>query len=385
MGFFDWLSGLFGKNAPPKPKAVKKAGPKLGKVIKPGSGGGIDFAQIEAQAVAQAGPPATSAAAGPVLTECRKLRGHKGWVSCLAVSPDGQWLLSAGEDKTLRIWDLKHDVEMKTFSGHKEPINTVCWSPDGTRIASGGGLSTDNVIRIWDVASGRELKQLVGHRNTVHALTWTVDGKMLISASGDRTIRMWEPNLGKALFNFRGKEAGDKTLYTGTKAHHEAVFGLAVLPDGKRAVSGSDDESVRLWNLESCIEIRTLMGMQGKVRSVASSPDGKTVLVGSLERKAEKSVTLFSTVNGMPIKVFTGHVGAVNSVAISPDGKLGLSGGDDKIVRLWDLAAGRELCSFHGHTYTVPAVAFTRDGNHAISASRDSTINIWPIPAPGTL
>ena len=117
------------------------------------------------------------------------------------------------------------------------------------------------------------------------------------------------------------------------------------------------------------------LGIADNVTSVAFSPDGKWALSGS----NDNTVRLWDCQTGKELRSFLGHSDAVSSVAFSPDGKWALSGSDDKTVRLWDCHTGQELRSFLGHSKDVNSVAFSPDGKWALSGSEDQTIRIWNV------
>jgi len=150
----------------------------------------------------------------------------------------------------------------------------------------------------------------------------------------------------------------------------------AFSPDGRTLVSGSNDNTIRLWDVTTGQALRILEGHTETVSSVAFSPDGKTLVSGSYDN----TIRVWDVTNGQSLRTLVGHDDWVNSVAFSPDGKTLASGSSDATIRLWDVATGQPLDTLEGHTNWVLSVAFSPDGKTLVSGSRDGTIRLWEIP-----
>ena len=152
--------------------------------------------------------------------------------------------------------------------------------------------------------------------------------------------------------------------------HTDQVSSVAVSADGRLALSGSDDRTVKVWDLTSGQERRTLAGHAHEVRSVAVSADGRLALSASYDR----TVKVWDLTSGQERRTLAGHARAVNSAAVSADGRLALSASYDRTVRVWDLTSGQERRTLAGHTGTVRSVAVSADGRLALSGSDDRTV-----------
>jgi len=163
------------------------------------------------------------------------------------------------------------------------------------------------------------------------------------------------------------------------EGHEGTVNSAAFSPDGKYIVSGSTDETLKLWEAGSGRLIRTFEGHQDCVESVAFSPDGKYIVSGS----TDKTLKLWETGSGRLIRTFEGHQDCVESAAFSPDGKYIVSGSFDETLKLWETGSGRLIRTFKGHEGYVFSVAFSPDGKYIVSGSTDKTLKLWEeLPLP---
>ncbi len=151
-----------------------------------------------------------------------------------------------------------------------------------------------------------------------------------------------------------------------------AIKSVAISPDGKTLASGSGDKTIKIWNLTTGQVIRTLKGHSESVYSVAISPDGKTLASGS----SDTTITIWNITTGQLIRTLNGHSDGVYSVAISPDGKTLASGSFDKTIKIWNLTTGQEIRTLNGHSSLVHSVAISPDGRTLASGASDNTIKI---------
>jgi len=165
------------------------------------------------------------------------------------------------------------------------------------------------------------------------------------------------------------------------EGHTGGVSAVAVLADGRRALSGSYDNTLRLWDLETGESVRTLEGHTDLVRAVAVLADGRRAVSGS----RDKTLRLWDLETGERLRTLEGHTDSVNAVAVVADGRRALSGSDDKTLRLWDLETGESLRTMRGHTDWVTAVAVVADGRRALSGSLDNTLRLWDLDNGETL
>ena len=197
--------------------------------------------------------------------------------------------------------------------------------------------------------------------DSVTAVALSADGKRALSGCVDNSVRVW---------NAEGKEP--PRLLEG---HTSSVRAVALSADGKRALSGSEDWTVRVWDVEGPQPPRVLEGHTDQVMAVALSGDGKRGLSGS----ADKTLRVWDLEGELPPQVLEGHTNSVTAVAMSWDGKRAVSGSVDNTVRVWDLEGELPPRVLEGHTSRVRAVALSGDGKRVLSGSHDRTVRVWDL------
>ncbi|HEY9642751.1 MAG TPA: NB-ARC domain-containing protein [Coleofasciculaceae cyanobacterium] len=286
-------------------------------------------------------------------------------IDSVAFTPDGERLATGGVDGKIRLWQVADGKQLLLIQGHQSWILSVSFSPDGQILASGG---EDFTICLWDVASGQCLRTLEGHRNSVFSVSFSPDGQTLASGDEDSTLRLWDVASGQCL----------KTL----EGHSGRVWAISFSPDGQTLASGSNDATVRLWNVQTGECIKTLQGHVGGIRAVsyapagcANSPNGQTIACGG----DDAAIRLWNVQDGQCLSVFHGHTGVIQSVSYSPDGQILASGSFDGTVRLWNLQTGQCLKVLQGHTQAIRSVNFSPDGQTLASGSYDFSIRLWNV------
>jgi WD40 repeat protein len=294
------------------------------------------------------------------------LTGHLGPVQGLAIDPEGALLISGSWDNTLKLWDLKTGEVQETLGQERASvIRDVALDPYTQRFAS---ASDDGTIDIWkldrqgETFTGELEQTIAGHLGPVYAIAISPDGLVLASGSEDNTIKIWAIETGDLLH---------------TLTHHRGpVRAVAISPDGQTLISGAGDATIKIWDLETGALQYTLMDHNRLVRGLAISPDGKTLASASWDR----TLKIWDLETGELQNTLIGHTDLVVSVAISPDGSTLVSGSDDDTIKIWDLATGEKLATLTNHLSDVFSLAFSLDGKTLVSGSWDQTIQVWRSP-----
>jgi WD40 repeat protein/serine/threonine protein kinase len=301
-------------------------------------------------------------------------------IECLAISPDGSWIASAAghtfgtakatDGAEIRIWDPVTGRERRSLGRLPGTVQSLAISPDGSRIAAGGGYYEPKVegwLTVWEVATGQPLWTRTESAATVMSVAFSPDGKSLAAGCGRYSrldtghVRLWEVATGTALAERFAQVGG-------------GVNSLCFHPDGRRvALAGFGH--VEIWDIATRARVRDLPGDTKWVYCVAFSPDGTRLATGGFDN----TVKLWDPATGAEIRTLYGHKGFVRGVAFSPNGTLLASVSEGKDVRLWEVATGRELATFHGHSSFAFAVSFHPDGRRIASGAADGMVKIWDV------
>jgi WD40 repeat protein len=265
-------------------------------------------------------------------------------VTAVAVTPDCRYAISGPPDGTLNLWDLERGIEIAKLQGHTDVILSMSITSDGHHAVTG---SQDGTIKVWDLQCGVELATLQGHKDMDRAVAVTLDGICAVSRSRD-TLKVWDLS---ALLIASSKDNTDlvtlKTYPIPSIAPQTDLTKLntvVVTPDGRRAVSGADDHTLKVWDLESGAELATLRGHKDTIHVIAMTPDGNRVVSGS----DDHMLKVWDLESGIELATLQGHADSINAVVVTSDGSCAISGSKDRTLRVWDLTGYKLLATFSG-------------------------------------
>ncbi|MFM5987737.1 MAG: WD40 repeat domain-containing protein [Sphaerospermopsis kisseleviana] len=317
--------------------------------------------------------------------ECwQTLKGHTRGINCLAYAIKALTvkdlgghnvktipILASGSRGETKLWDLSKGELIETLaeypwsvSGVVDEVNSLAFSTDGQTLVSVGA---DSTIKIWHTGALDLIDILHKHQGSVRCVAFTPDGKSLATGGDDRKILFW---------NLRDRLVENTLCLDDTAAHS-----MVLSQDGKILVTGSY-RKIKVWRLTSSFNNRNqqeikpvhiLIGHSHIVNSLAMSANGKYLISGS----QDKTVRVWNLVTGELMHTLKSHREGVYAVTLSPDEQIIASGSADKTIKLWHLETGELLGTFSGHADTVTALTFTASGEMLVSGSLDKTIKIW--------
>jgi len=306
--------------------------------------------------------------------------GHKAMINDVTFTPDGRYLVSAGDDKVIRVWDLETGQTVRTLrgqigAGDEGKIFAMALSPDGRWLAAGGfmGDNTEyqDAIRLYNFASGQLVALLKGHSNVVLSLAFSPDSRFLVSGSFDKNAILWE----LASNALDSRALAPKHRLSG---HTDYIFAVAFTPDSQRVVTGSLDHTLRLWQVSDGKLLATLTGHTDKVYAVAISPQEDIIASGS----DDYTIRLWDGETGRFIKTLANQGTQVGSLSFSPDGRYLVSGVSSAPTHchVWSIPDGQEIVTYRDHDNIVLATAVSPDGQWvATGGGNNQEIHRWSL------
>lgn len=311
-----------------------------------------------------AGPNPDGTSAGNTSTRLREFTGHPDAVNALAVTPDGKSLVSAGSDRTVRVWDVTSGKPLRSFQGHMTKVLALAIRGDGRQIAS---ASDDGAIRLWDLNTTDDHRALTDAADALWAVAFSPDNKRVATAGADKVVRVYAPETGKLETSI-------------PDAHRSAITSLAFFPDSNRLATGGGDRVVKVWDVAAKKVTTELAGHESAVLAVAVGDGGKLVASGAADR------TVRGWADGKQAWSWAGK-SAVCAVAVRKGEKLVAAGTADGTLVVLDITGGtpKELFAQSAHVAGVACVGFSPDGNRVATVGGDGAVRVWTVTETGSL
>lgn len=283
------------------------------------------------------------------------LRGHVGGVNSTSYSPDGKFIVTAGSDKTARVWQLGTGQQVHILR-HSGEVNYAAFNPtNGNQVVT---ASQDNMSTVWNLNTENSMP-LLGHTGSVQKITFSSDGKYVATASEDRTAFIYDASTGN--------------LITKLVGHNGPVNSVAFSRNSQSVLTASDDSTVRIWDLLTGKTLAKFEGHTDGINTAVYDPTERYVVTAS----KDKTARVWDTNTGTQIAILSGHEVWVNTAQFSPDGNYIVTSSADSTARVWETMPGKEVARLSEHTGAVNKAVFTLTGDRVITVSSDGKIYSW--------
>ncbi|KAJ3177161.1 WD repeat-containing protein 83 [Geranomyces variabilis] len=293
--------------------------------------------------------------------EVHRIAAHTGPVHAVKYNQDGNYILTAGHDRLVRLWNPETGMGIKTYEAHGKAVLALAIPPpgaDNTRFATG---SEDRAVLVWDVATGRPIRRFTSHHQRVNAVAFNQDATVVVSGSYDASVRFWDCRAANAYKPIQVAEHAKDSVEAVQVVQHEIL-------------TGSVDGSIRVYDMRTGDFIADKVGHP--VTSASFSGDKNCVLVSSLD----STIRLFDKENGELLNSYTGHKNSeyrITSTLSNTDAHV-ISGSEDGSILMWDLVEGTLVKRLErAHDRVATCVAYHPSRTAMVSGSVDGTIKVW--------
>ena len=282
------------------------------------------------------------------------LTGHDWIVSCATFSPDGKWIASGSQDRTVKIWDATHRELIATLHAATGAVWSVAFTPDGRHLITSGYGGT----KLWETATWQLTKNFPGQVSAV-----SPTGSLLAVSESSPTDWL-NPGGGVSLWDYR---RGEKL-----REWARPAGALAFSPEGKQLALAGIHRNIDFYDVASGERRRTI-ATSNLVWSIAFSPDGNRLVTTA----GARDPVVYDLADRQPPRKLKGHLLTVWSARFSPDGKTIVTTGSDQTIRLWDAGTGEAKQVLHGHDSEVWSATFSPDGRRIVSGGKDQAVMLW--------
>lgn len=314
----------------------------------------------------------------------RVFAGHMDSVESVSFSPDGTKILTGSDDGMVRLWEMNSGKLLAAFGDYDGSVKSVAFSQDGKKILVGTetDFGVDDKVELWEVSS-EKLLVTFGNKQGARSVAFSPDGTKVLTGSNDGNVRLWDASNGKLLSTFSPYRQISRPSERG-------VTSVAFSPDGLKILAGFWNGTMQQYTMkrknakpliilegykEAGTGVSPLEDDVDAVTSIAISPDGTKILIGFWYGSAE----LREIASRKLLFKFEGHSEGMTSVAYSNEGTKLLTGFGGGEVQLWEASNGKLLATFKGHSYDVNCLAFSPDDMKILTGSFDRTVRLWEI------
>jgi WD40 repeat protein len=272
---------------------------------------------------------------------------------------NGRQILSAGIDRTPKLWDISSGAVLRSYVGHTAAVRALTISPNERWLASAGASKEDGdgTLRIWDFATGTEQSKYFPMPGWTYSAAWSPDGNTLATTHDSGILQL--------------RDVRDLSSVRELKGHVNRIWFAAFSPDGRGLISGSVDTTARIWDVKTG-ELRHVLNHKDGVGGVSFSPDGKFAVTSS-----GNEIKFWDAVSGREMRtIFSAQ--PVGNFALSDRGRFLVSGCPSGMADLWNLDSGQIVQSLH-HQGDIWGIAFAPDNMSVLTAGKDGVIRLWDV------
>jgi len=285
------------------------------------------------------------------------LKAHSDWLSSIIISPDGEKIISASFDQSVKVWHRETGELIRLVSENNGVIYALALSPNGKLLAQGGA---EQCIRLWEIETGALIEVLKEHSGSVRSIAFSPDGQTLASGSYDGTIKLWDIETAKEIKSF-------------TK-HSGMVSAIAFSPDSQILASGGGDGIVKLWHWSTGQLLHSLSGDLGVISKVVFHPIEPWLASASSDR----TIKLWNLGTRERLYTYIGHTGGVSGIGFSPNGQNMFSSSTDGSIIIWHLATGKQLATITSDSaFSIVSFMLSADGQAIASGGVDGMLKLW--------
>ncbi|MFP6766373.1 MAG: WD40 repeat domain-containing protein, partial [Planctomycetaceae bacterium] len=312
---------------------------------------------------------------------------HTGPVLSVRFSPDGNSIVTGSEDTTARVWNVATGEHLQLFFDHLGPVWDVEFDREGERIVTASG---DGTAIVWNVETGEPGPPFTGHDGPVYTAAFSPvgpkdEGWEVATGGYDRRVLLWSPETLKG-FDFNNLQSKTAKVvsdpdYDALDGHSAPVRDIQFAADGNQLVSGSDDNTVRLWSLDTLQDEKTFRGHNGSVRSLVLADGDTIILTASKDYQIKQwNIAQYAEVRVLHSHVLDEHGDEVLSARFSHDGSRIVTASKDRSALTWNSATGKRLTQFaEGHQFLTSSAVMFPNGKWIATAAADNSVRVWDL------